>query len=203
LCFARNFLPLITLIPQIFTDPEINSHGPQPPSAALVGSIQKPLASRPRLRKVCAIIRAFWERSEMERAHLDEWCSLQDEAFRKLAEPKEHKEYVSRLFALVLPSCEDSCRYELLTPARRSSATRGLAAKTVWRFSEDNPKLVNPLERLRWGPGVRLHPTIHEYQNEIDASIVEDLCRRASQLQVTPVVPRPLACRRHHWAGRH
>lgn len=120
----------------------------------------------------------------MQPEHFAEWHALCSEARRELVENKERKGYVSRLRALVLPSFEDSCRYELLTPVRPST-TCGLAVKTVWRSSEDNAKFANPLARLRQGPGVRLRPTIYEYQNEIDACIVDDLCRSASALQVT------------------
>jgi hypothetical protein len=121
----------------------------------------------------------------MQQEHLAEWISLRDEAIRELGNNKGLWGYTSRLCALVLPSFEDACRYELFAPVQDANAP-ALAVKMVWRFSEDNAKFASPLTRLRHGPGVKLLPTIQEYRNEIDTRLVEDLCQRAAALQITP-----------------
>jgi hypothetical protein len=127
--------------------------------------------------------RRLKRKNAMEREHLAEWNLLREEAITELRNRQCPKGYTARLHVLVLPSFEDACRYELFTPAHAATAP-ALAVKIVWRFSEDVGKFASPLTRLQHGPGVKLLPTIEEYQNEIDSSLVEDLCRRAAALQI-------------------
>lgn len=119
----------------------------------------------------------------MQREHLAEWNSLREQAIRELRNGKCPKGYNSRLYALVLPSFENACRYELFTPANPASAP-ALSMKIVWRSSEDLAKFASPLTRLQHGLGAKLLPTIQEYQNETDTRFVEDLCQRAAALQI-------------------
>jgi hypothetical protein len=113
----------------------------------------------------------------------DEWSSLEHQALVQLKTGTDRKGYIARLQALVLPSFEDSWRYELLVsvPYRSKPA---LAVKTVWHRGIDSAKFANPVVRLSYGAGVRQLPTIEEFVAEVEAALVDDLCAKAATLKV-------------------
>ena len=119
----------------------------------------------------------------MDPEHVDEWSWLQQQALGQLKTRIDRKGFITRLQALVLPSFEDSWRYELLAPVP-SRSKPALAVKTVWHRGIDSAKFANPVVRLSYGAGVRQLPTIEEFVAEVEAALVDDLCAKAATLKV-------------------
>lgn len=121
----------------------------------------------------------------MEPEQVAEWSWLQQQALGQFRTRIDRKGYITRLQALVLPSFEDSWRYELLASVPDRSRP-DLAVKTVWHRGINSAKFANPLVRLSYGAGIRQLPTIEEFDAEVEAALVDDLCAKAATLKVPP-----------------
>ena len=124
----------------------------------------------------------------MELKHVEEWAQLQTEAIERLREGVYHQGYRRQLQALVLPSFDDSCSYELLVPTPRNGGF-ALAVETIWKRLTDVAKFKTPVERLKHGIGVQLRPTIEERTNTIALDVINGLVKRTMALRVPPHVP--------------
>lgn len=118
----------------------------------------------------------------MEREQQVEWYWLEQQALEQLRTGIDRKGYIPRLQVLVLPSFEDSWRYELLAPVPDRSRP-ALAVRKVWHRRTDLAKFANPVVRLSYGSG-RQSPTIEEFDAEIDAELLHGLCAKAATIKV-------------------
>jgi hypothetical protein len=123
----------------------------------------------------------------MQRQHAEEYLRLEHEAITRLRNGVSHKNYCRKLQALVLPSFEDCCSYELFAMSRATSPA--LAVKTVWKRNVDTAKFQTPVARLKHGIGTQLAPTIELSENTIPENLLNTLLERAALLTLPPAAP--------------
>jgi hypothetical protein len=117
----------------------------------------------------------------------EEIISLQEDALHLLRTGTQRPRCTRELHVLVLPSFDDCRSYEYFQP-HGGIGDMAVAVRTVWRREVDLAKLRNPVDRLRYGIGNRLSPTLEHTEMTGVSKSLEQLLEMAKGLRIPAAV---------------